>query len=239
MADSKILKSYVRDAWLAAADGFRPIHNPSTEEEIGRVSSAGVDFLEVLGHARTVGGPALRRLTFAERGAILKGLSRALRSHRDELLELSARSTGTTAGDGSFDIDGASGVFGYYAVQARKLGERTRIVDGAGAQLGKTEGFWAQHAWVSKQGAAVCINAFNFPAWGLAEKAACAWLAGVPVIAKPATSTALLTERMVEILLAEDLLPAGALQLICGSTGDLLDHLDAQDVLAFTGSADT
>ncbi|MEM1176996.1 MAG: 3,4-dehydroadipyl-CoA semialdehyde dehydrogenase [Acidobacteriota bacterium] len=239
MTDSRILGSYVQGAWHRAEDGFVAIHNPSTEEEIGRVSSRGVDFAEVLGHARGVGGPALRALTFTERGAILKALSRALRDHRDELLALSASSTGTTDGDGSFDIDGASGVFAYYAVQARKLGERTRIVDGAGAQLGKTEGFWAQHAWVSKQGAAVCINAFNFPAWGLAEKAACAWLAGVPVIAKPATSTALLTERMVEILLEQNVLPDGALQLICGSTGDLLDHLDAQDVLAFTGSADT
>ena len=239
MGESKILGSYVQDGWFEASEGFATIHDPSTEEPIGRVSSSGVDFAGVLDHARTVGGPALRALTFTERGAVLKGLSRALREHRDELLALSASSTGTTAGDGSFDVDGASGVFAYYAVQARKLGDRRRIVNGAGSQLAKTEAFWAQHTWVSKQGAAVCINAFNFPTWGLAEKAACAWLAGVPVIAKPATSTALLTERMVQILLDTGLLPQGALQLICGSTGDLLDHLGAQDVLAFTGSADT
>lgn len=239
MGETKILGSYVRDGWFEASEGFATIHDPSTEEPIARVSSRGIDFAGVLEHARAVGGPALRALTFAERGAMIKGLSRALREHRDELLALSASSTGTTAADGSFDVDGAGGVFAYYAVQARKLGDRRRIVDGAGAQLAKTEAFWAQHAWVSKQGAAVCINAFNFPAWGLAEKAACAWLAGVPVIAKPATSTALLTERMVRILLDTGLLPAGTLQLICGSTGDLLDHLGPQDVLAFTGSADT
>lgn len=235
----KTLRSHVRGAWHAAKDGFVPLVNPSTEEEIARASSAGIDFAAVLDHARNVGGPTLRDLTFAERGALLKGASKLLRNHRDELLELSRDNNGTTTPDGSFDIDGATGTLAFYAVLGKRLGDRKVLADGDGLQLGRTDGFWSQHAWVSRQGVAVHINAFNFPAWGWAEKAACAWLAGMPVVTKPATATALVAERMVEILVEADLLPAGALQFVCGSTGDLLDRLGPQDVVAFTGSADT
>jgi len=151
----------------------------------------------------------------------------------------SARSTGTTSGDGSFDIDGGSGTLAYYGGLGKGFGERRTLLSGDGVQLGKSEAFFGRHVLVPRHGVAVCINAFNFPVWGFAEKAACALLAGMPVIVKPATSTAWLTERAIEILIEKNILPEGALQLVVGSTGDLLDRLGPQDVLAFTGSAAT
>lgn len=235
----KTLRSYVAGAWHEADSGFALLVDPSTEQEIARVSSAGIDFGAALDWARQEGGPGLRRLTFAERGALLKGMSKVLREHRDELFELSRRNNGTTKGDSSFDIDAASGTLAYYASLARGLGDRRSLADDEGVQLARSEGFWGRHVMVSRRGVAVLVNAFNFPAWGFAEKAACALLAGMPVITKPATATAWVAERMVEIIVEADLLPAGALQLICGSTGDLLHRLGGQDVLAFTGSAAT
>ncbi len=239
MSHIHTLRSYVLGSWHEASSDFVPLINPSTEEEIARVSSTGIDFKAVLKYAREQGGPALRSKTFGERAAMLKELSKALREFRDELLELSRLNAGTTGPDGSFDIDGAGGTLAYYASVGKKLGARRALLDDDGVQLAKTEAFWSCHARVPRHGVVVAINAFNFPAWGLAEKAACAWLAGVPVIAKPATATAWITERWVEILVGTGVLPDGALQLICGSTGDLLAQLGSQDLLAFTGSADT
>ncbi|MEM7350391.1 MAG: 3,4-dehydroadipyl-CoA semialdehyde dehydrogenase [Acidobacteriota bacterium] len=235
----KTLKSYVCGGWHEATEGFVPLFDPSTEEEIARVSSAGIDFAAVMAYARERGGPALRAMTFGERGQLLKAMSKAIRSHRDELLELSRQNTGTTMPSGSFDIDGASGTLAYYAAISKGMGARRYLVQGDGVQLARTEAFWGQHVLVPRHGVAVTINAFNFPVWGFAEKAACALLAGMPVIVKPATATAMVTERAIEILVAATILPDGALQLISGGTGDLLDHLGAQDVFAFTGSAAT
>lgn len=235
----KTLRSYVLGEWYEAEEGFVTLVDPSTEAEIARVSSRGIDFGEVLRHASEEGGPRLRAMTLGERGEMLKGLSGALREHRQELLDLSRLNNGATASDGSFDVDGASGTLFYYSTLARKLGDRRLLPDGEGVQLARTEGFWAQHVLVPRTGVAVHINAFNFPCWGFAEKAACALLAGMPVVTKPATSTAMVTVRAIEILVESGLLPPGALQLICGSTGDLLDRLGGQDVLAFTGSAAT
>jgi 3,4-dehydroadipyl-CoA semialdehyde dehydrogenase len=235
----KTLRSYVGGGWHEARSGFVPLVDPSTEEEIGRAASEGIDFGAVLDYARERGGPALRALTFAQRAQFLKDMSKVLRDHRDELLDLSARNTGTTRPDGSFDVDGASGTLAYYAALGKGLGERTFLIEGEGVQLAKTEGFYGRHVLVPRHGVAVHVNAFNFPAWGFAEKAACALLAGMPVITKPATATAMVTERCIELLAEAGILPEGALQLVVGSTGDLLDRLGPQDVLAFTGSADT
>ena len=235
----KTLKSYVCGRWHEATSGFATLVNPSTEEEIARASSQGIDFGEVLAHAREKGGPALRAMTFAQRSGLLKEMSRVLRDHRDELLELSRQNNGSTAPDGSFDLDGATGTLAFYSSVGKRLGDRTFLVEGDGVQLAKTEAFWGQHILVPRQGVAVHINAFNFPAWGFAEKAACALLAGMPVITKPATATALTTERCIELIVEANILPEGALQLVVGNTGDLLDRLGPQDVLAFTGSADT
>ncbi len=235
----KTLKSYVSGRWHEAQEGFVLLVDPSTEEEIARVSSAGVDFGAALDDARRRGGPALREQTFGKRGQFLKAMSKVLREHREELLELSRRNNGTTMPDGAFDIDGATGTLAYYAALSKSLGDRTFLTEGEGVQLARSEGFWGQHLLVPRRGVAVHINAFNFPAWGFAEKAACALLAGMPVITKPATSTAMVAERCVEIVVEAGILPEGVLQLVCGSTGDLLDRLGPQDVLAFTGSADT
>jgi oxepin-CoA hydrolase/3-oxo-5,6-dehydrosuberyl-CoA semialdehyde dehydrogenase len=235
----KTLKSYVNGRWHEAPSGFVPLVDPSTEEVVAQASSEGVDFGAALEFARERGGSALREMTFAQRGQLLKEMSKILRENRDELLDLSRRNNGTTKSDGSFDVDGASGTLAYYASLAKNLGDRHFMVEGDGVQLSKTEGFWGQHILVPRRGVAVHVNAFNFPAWGFGEKAACALLAGMPVITKPATATALVTERAVELIVAAGILPEGALQLIVGSTGDLLDRLGPQDVLAFTGSADT
>ncbi len=235
----KTLRSYVGGQWYEAASGFVPLVDPSTEEVVAQASSAGLDFGAVLAFARERGGPNLRRMTLTERGQMLRNMAQTLRQNRDLLLELSRQCNGTTAGDGSFDIDGASGVLSYYAGLAKGLGERPFLVEGEGMRLAKTDAFWGQHVLVPRLGVAVHINAFNFPAWGFAEKAACALLAGVPVITKPATATALVAERCVELLVDAQILPEGALQLICGDLGDLLDRLGPQDALAFTGSADT
>jgi 3,4-dehydroadipyl-CoA semialdehyde dehydrogenase len=235
----KTLRSYIAGRWHEADGDFTTLVDPSTEQAIARSSSRGIDFDAALAYARAEGGPALRALSFAERGQLLKALSKALRENRDELLELSRINTGTTTADGSFDIDGASGTLAYYAFVAKSLGDGSVLAEDEGAQLGKSDALWVRHALVPRAGVAVHINAFNFPAWGFAEKAACALLAGMPVITKPATSTALVTERCIQILVDAGILPDGALQLIIGSTGDLLDRLGPQDVLAFTGSADT
>lgn len=235
----KTLRSHLAGQWFEAGGDFQVLLNPSTEEPLARASSTGADLPGALAWARECGGPALRELTFAQRGEILKALGKRLREHRDELLALSSANNGSTATDGAFDIDGAGGALAFYGGLGLSLGARRVLADGEGAALGKNENFWAAHALVPRQGVAVHINAFNFPAWGLAEKFACSFLAGMPTITKPATATALVAARMMEIAIESGLLPEGALQSIVGSTGDLLDRLEPQDVVAFTGSAAT
>jgi oxepin-CoA hydrolase/3-oxo-5,6-dehydrosuberyl-CoA semialdehyde dehydrogenase len=192
-----------------------------------------------LSYGRSVGGAALRELTFHQRAGLLKALGSYLREHRDELYALSAR-TGATLADSKFDIDGGIGVLLGYASKARReLPNDTVYLDGAVEQLGKSGQFAGQHIMTSRQGVAVQINAFNFPVWGPLEKLAPAFLAGVPSLIKPASQTAYLTARLVELMTGSGLLPPGSVQLICGGAGDLLDHLTEQDLVSFTGSAAT
>lgn len=238
MAGMITLQSYVRDRWHEAHSGFSDLVDPCSEEPIARVSSAGIDFDAALRHARETGGPALRAMSIAERGAMLLELSKALHAQRDALNDLSLESTGTTRRDAKFDVDGGIFTLSHYGHWGRDHAGPL-FLDGEGAQLGRSPRFWGRHVQVPLRGAAVFVNAFNFPVWGVAEKAACAWLAGMPVLVKPATSTALLAERAVRAMLDAGVLPKGALSLICGSTGDLLERLGEQDVLAFTGSAST
>ncbi len=235
----KTLKSYVCGRWHEATGGFATLIDPSTEEPIARASTDGVDFAAVLAHARDQGGPALRAMTIAARAEMLKAMSKLIREHRDELLDLSRANTGTTKPDGSFDIDGGSGTLAYYFSLGRPQGERTFFTAGDGVQLGRSEAFWGQHVLVPRTGVAVHVNAFNFPVWGLAEKAACALLAGMPIVTKPATGTAMVAARCAELFVEAGVVPEGAFQLVCGGTGNLLELLGAQDVFAFTGSADT
>jgi oxepin-CoA hydrolase/3-oxo-5,6-dehydrosuberyl-CoA semialdehyde dehydrogenase len=234
-----VLRSYVCGAWADPADDGRPVFDAVTGDEIARVSSAGIDMAAALEFGRTAGGGALRSLTFHQRAALLKSLGSMLREHRDELYALSAR-TGATLADARFDVDGGIGVLLSYASKARReLPDDTIYTDGQAEPLGRGGQFLGQHIYVPLRGVAVQINAFNFPVWGPLEKFAPAFIAGLPSLIKPATSTAYLTARLVELIAASGLLPDGSLQLVCGSAGDLLDHVTEQDVVAFTGSAAT
>jgi 3,4-dehydroadipyl-CoA semialdehyde dehydrogenase len=233
------LKNYVQGQWVEGSGGFRSLLNPATEEVIAETSAEGVDFSAVLAYARETGGPALRSMSFEERAGLLKAMSRALYAKREDLIEVARINGGNTRKDAKFDIDGATATLAYYASLGRDLGDAKILWDGESDQLTGSARFHGRHAWLPLQGAAVHINAFNFPAWGTFEKAAATILAGMPVITKPATSSAWLTYEMVKILVDEQILPDGVLQLIVGSTGDLLDQLGGQDVLAFTGSATT
>ncbi len=235
----QILDSYVCGAWKQGQGQGSELTNPTTGAVIARTSTEGFDMAAVVRHAREVGGPALRAMTFAQRAAMLKAVSAAIHAHRDALLDLAAENGGNTRGDGKFDVDGATGTLAAYASFGQGLGEKPYIVDGDGMQLGRTARFWGQHIRVPRRGVAVHVNAYNFPAWGMMEKAACAWLAGVPVIEKPAAATALVAWRIAQIVVESGLVPEGAFQFLCGSTGDLFDHLRGQDCVAFTGSAAT
>jgi len=235
----KTLQSYVEGRWVAGSGQGRPLYNPMTEELIAEASTEGIDMGAAVTYARTRGGAALREMTFADRGRLLGEMAKAIHSIRDELLDLARINGGNTRGDAKFDIDGCTGTMAYYAKLGESLGDRHFLVEPESQQLTRSPRLVGQHILVPRQGVAVHINAFNFPGWGFGEKAAVALLAGVPVITKPATSTALVTERMIEVIVDAGILPDGALTLITGSVGDLLDHLEGQDTLAFTGSSDT
>lgn len=206
---------------------------------VAQITSAGLDFGDILRHARKVGGENLRKLTFHERGEMLKALAQYLMEHRQELYELSTQ-TGATKGDSWVDIDGGiSTLFVFSSKGRREMPNDHVYLDGPPEYLSRNGTFVGQHIFTPKLGAAVHINAFNFPCWGMLEKLAPTLLAGVPAIVKPASSTAYLTELMVRRIHASGILPDGALQLICGSVGDLFDHLICQDTIAFTGSKNT
>ncbi|HLI40777.1 MAG TPA: phenylacetic acid degradation bifunctional protein PaaZ [Streptosporangiaceae bacterium] len=234
-----VLRSYVCGGWVRPADEGRPVLDAVTGAEVARVSSAGVDMAAALEYGRSVGGPALRDLTFHQRAGVLRSLARYLGEHREELYALSAR-TGATRADAGFDVDGGIGVLFSYASRARRELPNERIyVEGAVEPLGKGGNFAGQHVLTPLRGVAVQVNAFNFPVWGPLEKFAPAFIAGVPSLVKPATQTAYLTARLVELMAGSGLLPPGTIQLVCGAAGDMLDHLGEQDLVAFTGSAAT
>lgn len=235
----KVLSSYLSGSWVIGTGSATTLVNPATEAPLAEVRAGGVDLAAALRFARERGGPALRELTFAQRGALLGAMAKAIHGAREELLALALGNGGNTRGDAKFDIDGASGTLAHYAELGAGLGAVRVLPDGDPVQVGRTARLAGQHVWVPRPGVAVFVNAFNFPAWGLAEKAACALLAGMPVVAKPATATALVTHRLVEIWAEAKVLPEGALQLLVGPAGDLLDHLRGPDVLSFTGSSGT
>jgi 3,4-dehydroadipyl-CoA semialdehyde dehydrogenase len=236
---STTLRSYAAGRWIAGTGDLATLLNPATEEPLARAGTGGVDMAAVLDHARGVGGPALRGLTFAQRGAALRAATDALQAHRNELLDLAVANGGNTRGDAKFDVDGAIFTLAAYADIGKAIGDTKVLVDGEGVTLGRSPRFHGQHVQVSRTGVAIHINAFNFPAWGMAEKAAAALLAGMPVVSKPATSSAMVAHRMMEILVEAKALPEGALSLLVGSAGDLLEHVGPFDVIAFTGSSDT
>jgi oxepin-CoA hydrolase/3-oxo-5,6-dehydrosuberyl-CoA semialdehyde dehydrogenase len=233
------LRSYVCGDWFTPTGDGRPVLDAVTGEQVAQVSSHGLDMAAALDYGRDAGGRSLRDLTFHQRAALLKGLGGHLREHRDELHALSAR-TGATLGDSKFDVDGGIGVLlGYASKAKRELPNDTIYVDGAIEPLGRGGQFLGQHVMTSRRGVAVQVNAFNFPVWGPLEKLAPAFLAGLPSLIKPATQTAYLTARLVELMVGSGLLPPGSVQLVCGGVGDLFDHLTEQDLVSFTGSAST
>jgi oxepin-CoA hydrolase/3-oxo-5,6-dehydrosuberyl-CoA semialdehyde dehydrogenase len=237
------LESYASGRWQApksASDSeVATVADANTGEAVATVSSSGVDAGAMTLYGRTVGGGAIAGLSFHERGAILKAVGGYLNERRDAYYALSHR-TGATLGDSRFDVDGGIGVLLSYASKARReLPNDTILIDGAVEALGRKGGFVGQHIWVARPGVAVQINAFNFPVWGMLEKLAPAFLAGMPSIVKPATQTAYLTEAVVRDIVASGLMPAGAIQLLCGRAAGLLDALEEHDVVGFTGSAGT
>ncbi|MEU8357003.1 phenylacetic acid degradation bifunctional protein PaaZ [Nonomuraea sp. NPDC048882] len=236
---STLLESYAAGRWFRPADDGEPLLDAATGEEVARISSRGLDVAAMVRHARETGGPALRALTFHERAALLKALAKHLLEQKDELYALSLR-TGATTRDTAIDVDGGIGtLFSYASKGVRELPNDTVYLDGGLELLGKGGTFVGQHLYASRPGVAVQINAFNFPVWGMLEKLAPAFLAGLPSIVKPASQTAYLTERAVRLIVASGILPEGTLQLVAGSAGGLLDELTVQDSVAFTGSAHT
>lgn len=236
---SNLLQSFVEGRWVSADDEGTPLLSAVDGHEVARISSSGVDLAAMVDYARRVGGPALAALTFHERAALLKQLGMTLMAGKAEFYELS-RHTGATDRDSAVDIDGGFGtVLSYSSKARRELPNDTIYLDGDVEQLGKKGTFLGQHIYTSRRGVAVQINAFNFPVWGFLEKLAPAFIAGVPSIIKPASQTAYLTELVFRRIIESGILPDGSVQLLCGSARDLLDHLDGQDSVAFTGSADT
>ncbi|HXY76378.1 MAG TPA: phenylacetic acid degradation bifunctional protein PaaZ [Steroidobacteraceae bacterium] len=233
------LESFVAGKWRTGAGNGVALRDATTGEVIANATADGLDGRAMLEYARTVGGPRLRRLTFHERAALLKALAKLLTDRKDEFYQLSY-ATGATKGDSWIDIDGGiSTLFVYSSKGMRELPDARVYVDGATEGLSKTGTFLGQHICVPLEGAALHINAFNFPVWGMLEKLAPALLAGMPAIVKPATQTSYLTERVFRRIIESGILPEGSVQLICGGVGDLFEHLTCQDVVSFTGSAAT
>jgi 3,4-dehydroadipyl-CoA semialdehyde dehydrogenase len=233
------LANFVSGEWRAGGGAGEPLVDPVTGEELARISSQGIDIKAALDFARTEGGPALRAMTYRERADLLAKMAETLAANRNEYFRISLLNLGANAADASFDVDGAIYTMKYYAKIGQALADGKLLKEGAQLPLSKTGVFFGQHFLVPTKGVAVFINAFNFPAWGFCEKAAPALLSGVPVVVKPASPTVWLAHRMVEDIVKANILPRGAVSILCGSARELLDHVSESDVVSFTGSADT
>lgn len=233
-----ILKNYALGQWTAGEGKGQSLFNAITGDKIAETSSNGLDFGEMMKYARSVGGPTLRKMTFHERGRMLKALALHLLSIKNKFYGSSAQS-GATQLDSWIDIEGGIGNLFTYASLRKQFPDETYYVDGEHAPLSKGGSFIGQHICVPKQGVAIHINAFNFPIWGMLEKIAVNLLAGVPAIVKPATVTCYVTELMVKEIVDSKILPEGSIQLICGSARGILESVTSQDVVTFTGSAST
>lgn len=233
------LGNYAAGRWVEGAGDGVPLLHAVSGDVVATASSDGVDFSAMVRHARQVGGPALRRMTFHQRARMLKAMALHLSERKEAFYALSA-ATGATRTDSWIDIDGGIGTFFVYASKGRReFPDETFYLDGPVEPISKGGTFIGRHICVPLEGVAVFINAFNFPVWGMMEKLAPALLAGVPAIVKPATLTSYLTEQVFRAMIDSGIFPEGAIQLVCGSAGDLLDHLGEQDSVAFTGSAAT
>lgn len=232
----QLLSSFVAGAWQPGSGSRTTLVNPATEAPLAEVAS-GHDAAGAFAYAREAGRRELGHLTFAQRGAVLAALAKAIHGAREELIALAVANGGNTRGDAKFDVDGAAVTLSHYAELGAKLGDKKLLADGEPIQVGRTARMGGQHVWATRRGVAVHVNAFNFPAWGTCEKLACSLLAGMPAISKPATATALVAHRLTELF--APLLPAGAMQLYLGSGSALLDHVAPGDAVAFTGGSAT
>lgn len=232
------LGNYVLGNWITGDGDGQALYNAVNGEVITHATTQGLDFAAILEHGRSKGTTALRKMTFHERGRMLKALALHLRNHLEKFYNISYM-TGATKADSWIDIEGGIGNLFSYASLRRKFPDESFCLDGDAVNLSKTGTFMGHHILIPKEGVAVHINAFNFPVWGMLEKIAVNLLAGVAAVVKPATITSFLTEAVAREIITSNILPEGSLQLICGSAGDILDHVTSQDVVTFTGSAST
>jgi len=236
---TELLQNFAAGRWQTGTGAGTTIFDPVLGTELARVSNAGMDLKEAFQFAREKGGQALRALSYQERAQMLNAIVKVLNDNKAAYYDIATANSGTTSRDSAVDIDGGIFTLATYAKLGEKLGGAKFLLDGERIRMGKDPLFQSQHILTPTQGVALFINAFNFPSWGLWEKAAPALLSGVPVIIKPATATAWLTQRMVQDVVNAKVLPAGALSVICGSSAGLMDQLEAMDVGSCTGSADT
>ena len=232
------LGNYITGKWITGDGNGQLLHDAVTGEAIAAATTKGLDFASILQYGREVGNASLRKMTFHERGRMLKALAMYLMERKEQFYQVSYH-TGATKADSWIDIEGGIGNLFANASLRRKFPDLPYCTDGDPIALSKGGSFMGHHLLVPKEGVAVHINAYNFPIWGMLEKCAVNWLAGVPAVVKPASITSYLTEAVVKEIVASNILPEGALQLLCGSAGDLLDHVTAQDVVTFTGSKST
>jgi 3,4-dehydroadipyl-CoA semialdehyde dehydrogenase len=235
----QLLQNYLRGRWISGTASGTVLYDPVRGTELVRVDAKGLDLASGFAFARETGGNALRSLTYPQRGELLTAIAKLLQGRRDAYYDISQANSGTVKNDSAVDIDGAIYTISVYAKFATTLDDRRFLFDGEAASLAKEAAFQSRHVLVPARGLALFINAFNFPAWGLWEKAAPALLSGVPVVVKPATATAWLTQVMVKDIIEAGILPPGTLSIVCGSAVGLLDALEPFDVVSFTGSAET
>jgi 3,4-dehydroadipyl-CoA semialdehyde dehydrogenase len=235
----ELLPNHIGGQWVAGKGQGTTLTDPVLGTELVRVDATGLDLPTAFTFARDKGGAALRGLTYRQRAALLGAIVKVLQANRDAYYEIAVANSGTVKNDSAVDIDGGIFTLGQFARWGDSLGDARALRDGDAVKLGKEPAFQSQHLQVPTRGVALFINAVNFPSWGLWEKAAPALLSGVPIIVKPATATAWLTQRMVKDVIDAGVLPAGALSVICGSSDGLMDALQPFDVMSFTGSAQT
>lgn len=233
------LENYVNGQWTQGTGEGTPLNDPVTGEELARASAQGIDLGAALRYARRTGAGNLRAMSYAERAALLKSAADVLAANRDRYNEISLRNSGATKADCGFDVDGGIGTLKYYAALGRSLGDNRYLMEPGSDALGKDSGFESGHILTPVPGVAVHINAFNFPSWGLWEKAAVSLLSGVPVFAKAAAASSWLSQAMLRDVVEAGVLPEGAMSLICAGGHDLMEHLEPGDLVAFTGSAET
>ncbi|WP_293470331.1 aldehyde dehydrogenase family protein, partial [Polaromonas sp.] len=235
---TKIIQSYIAGRWIGE-QGAQTLRSAINGRPVAQTHAEAIDFGEAVAHARRVGLPALMALDFQQRAERLKALAKYLMAHKELLYPVSAH-TGATRADSWIDIEGGAGtLFAFASIGSNELPSGNIVHEGPAIPLGKLGGFSGTHILVPRGGVAVHINAFNFPVWGLLEKFAPSFLAGMPCIGKPATATSYVTEAAMRLIVASGILPEGSLQLVIGGVGDLLERLNGADVVTFTGSADT